>query len=78
MIIYLKYDRQRDGEFVYHSGYNCIGGKKMFSFNHVTISANNLEKTLEFYKIFGFELHKEYHDESVDIVMLKLKEDDIC
>lgn len=45
----------------------------MFSFNHVTISADNLDKTLEFYKKFGFENHKEYHDESVDIVMLKLE-----
>lgn len=46
----------------------------MFSFNHVTISADNLDKTLEFYKKFGFENHKEYHDESVDIVMLKLED----
>ena len=46
----------------------------MFSFNHVTISAENLEKTLEFYRKFGFENHKEYHDENVDIVMLKLKD----
>ena len=44
----------------------------MFNFNHVTISAENLDKTIEFYKVFGFVLHKEYHDESVDIVMLKL------
>lgn len=46
----------------------------MFSFNHVTISAENLEKTLEFYRKFGFENHKEYHDENVNIVMLKLKD----
>ena len=26
----------------------------MFSFNHVTISVDNLDKTLEFYKKFGF------------------------
>lgn len=44
----------------------------MFNFNHVTISVDNLEETLNFYKIFGFEKHKEYHDENVDIVMLKL------
>lgn len=43
-----------------------------FNINHVAISANNLEKTLEFYKKFGFEKHKEYHDDSVDIVLLKL------
>ncbi len=45
----------------------------MFSFNHVTISVDNLEKTLDFYKKFGFEDYKEYHDQSVDIIMLKLK-----
>lgn len=44
----------------------------MFNFNHVTISAEKLEKTIEFYNKFGFKLHKEYHDDSVDIVMLKL------
>ncbi len=44
----------------------------MFNFNHVTISVDNLEETLNFYKIFGFDKHKEYHDENVDIVMLKL------
>lgn len=44
----------------------------MFDFNHVTISVDNLEKTLNFYKKFGFIDHKEYHDGNVDIVMLKL------
>lgn len=44
----------------------------MFNFNHVTISAEKLEKTIEFYNKFGFKLHKEYHDDSVDIIMLKL------
>ena len=40
----------------------------MFSFNHVTISAENLEKTLEFYRKFGYdykngvkELDEEHH-----------------
>ena len=45
----------------------------MFSFNHVTISVNNLDQTLEFYKKFGFVKHKEYHDDNVDIVMIKLE-----
>ncbi len=44
----------------------------MFNFNHVTISVENLQKTIDFYKKFGFIIHKEYHDENVDIVMLKL------
>ncbi len=44
----------------------------MFSINHVTISAKNLNETIEFYKKFGFEDKKEYTDENVDIVCLKL------
>lgn len=44
----------------------------MFDFNHVTISVNNLEKTLSFYRKFGFVLYKEYHDENIDIIMLRL------
>lgn len=44
----------------------------MFNFNHVTISVEDLNKTVEFYKKLGFIMHKEYHDDSVDIIMLKL------
>lgn len=44
----------------------------MFVFNHTTISVNNLSKSLEFYKQFGFNIVKEYHDEIVDIYHLKL------
>lgn len=46
----------------------------MFNINHVAISAKNIEETIEFYKKFGFENKKEYHDENVDIVCLKLNE----
>lgn len=45
----------------------------MFSFNHVTISVDNLDETLEFYKKFGFVKQKEYHDDNVDIVMIQLE-----
>ena len=45
----------------------------MFSFNHTTISVSNIERTLEFYKKFGFKVLKEYHDDNVDIYQLKLK-----
>lgn len=45
----------------------------MFNFNHVTISVKDLDDTLKFYELFGFEKNKEYHDDNVDIVMLKLK-----
>lgn len=34
----------------------------MFSFNHVTISVENLDSTLNFYQLFGFEKYKDYHD----------------
>lgn len=45
----------------------------MFNFNHVTISVENLDETLEFYKKFGFVEYKEYHDDNVDIVMIQLE-----
>lgn len=44
----------------------------MFVVNHVTLSVKNLEKSLEFYKKFGFEIAKEYHNDLVDIVHLRL------
>lgn len=44
----------------------------MFSFNHVAISVNDLDKTLDFYKKFGFEKYKEYHNDDIDIVMIRL------
>ena len=46
----------------------------MFNFDHISISVDNLEETIMFYKKFGFELYKEYHDEIIDIVMLKFNE----
>ena len=52
----------------------CLsGGIYMFHFNHVTISVDNLKNSLDFYKKFGFKIYKEYHDENVDIVMIKLE-----
>ena len=43
----------------------------MFSFNHVTISVDNLDKTLEFYKKFGFEKYKEYSDEKDNLIIIE-------
>lgn len=42
----------------------------MFSFNHVTLSVKDLQKTINFYGKFGFKIKKEYHSEEVDIVLL--------
>lgn len=44
----------------------------MFKVNHVAISVNDLKKSLGFYKEFGFDIVKEFHDENVDIIHLKL------
>ena len=44
----------------------------MFNYDHTAISVKDLEKSLSFYKILGFKLYKEYHDDETDIVMLKL------
>lgn len=46
----------------------------MFNVNHVAISVTNSERTIEFYKRFGFKEFKEWkaEDESIKINMLKL------
>ena len=44
----------------------------MFNIDHISISSEHLEETINFYKKFGFESYKEYNDNSVDIVMLYL------
>lgn len=46
----------------------------MFNFNHVALSVDNVEKSLEFYKKLGFKILKEYHDKSVDIFHLSLND----
>lgn len=47
----------------------------MFSLQHVAISVSNLEKSLNFYKFFGFEKFKSWSDEdkSIQIEYLKLE-----
>ena len=37
---------------------NRKGDGRMFNFNHVTISVDKLEESLEFYKKFGFVIYK--------------------
>ena len=46
----------------------------MFNINHVSISVNNIDTTVEFYKKFGFKDFKSWkaEDESIKINMLKL------
>ncbi len=43
-----------------------------FNVNHVTISVKDVEKSIEFYKEFGFVEYKNYRDDSVQISTLKL------
>ena len=52
-----------------------IGGIRMFNVNHVSISVTDMEKSIKFYKKFGFEDFKSWNaeDESIRINMLKLK-----
>lgn len=46
----------------------------MFNVNHVAISVTNIDKSIEFYKKFGFKEFKSWkaEDDSIKISMLKL------
>lgn len=47
-----------------------------FNINHVAISVKDMNRSIEFYKNFGFEDYKSWkaEDESIKINMLKLKD----
>ena len=44
----------------------------MFNVGHVAISVSNMNRSVEFYKRFGFENYKEYRDDNLEIKTLKL------
>lgn len=48
----------------------------MFNVNHVAISVTNIERSIEFYKKFGFDDFKSWkaEDDSIKINMLKLND----
>jgi len=48
----------------------------MFSIHHVALSVSNIEKTIEFYALFGFKVayHWESEDKALQIAHLKLGE----
>lgn len=48
----------------------------MFNFCHIALSVTNIEKSVEFYKRFGFTEFKSYksEDESIKITTLKLND----
>lgn len=47
----------------------------MFNVNHVAISVTNINRSIEFYKMFGFQEFKSWkaEDDSIKINMLKLE-----
>lgn len=44
----------------------------MFELAHVAISVKDINRSVDFYKKFGFEDYKNYKDDNVEITMLKL------
>ena len=48
--------------------------ENIFSINHTALSVNDINRSIEFYEFFGFKKEKEYHDDALDIVTLRLGE----
>lgn len=46
--------------------------ENLFEFNHVTLSVSDMNKSVDFYKKFGFSLEKEYETNDMKIVWMKL------
>jgi len=43
----------------------------MFNYDHTAISVKNLQATIDFYKLFGFEIYNQYDSDDIRIVVLK-------
>lgn len=46
--------------------------ENLFEFNHVTLGVSDMNKSVDFYKKFGFSLEKEYETNDMKIVWMKL------
>ncbi len=46
--------------------------ENLFEFNHVTLGVSDMDKSVDFYKKFGFSLEKEYGTNDMKIVWMKL------
>ena len=47
----------------------------MFNVDHISFSINDVEETITFYKLLGFEVFKSHNSDIVDLYMLKNKQD---
>ncbi len=46
--------------------------ENLFEFNHVTLGVSDMNRSVDFYKKFGFSLEKEFETDDMKIVWMKL------